>query len=180
MTHFPPAPAEVVDIAGVQAGERTVDHGREPCRAQEESVGVGGHREPVRHPHALRRKLAIQLPEGGILPSDEGNVLEPEVFKTTNQLLHGACYGQIVCRSRRRFLRSPFADPRIYRPGFGNSASTGAARPRDPNGRGVACGWLLRSAMDRNGVGRLIPRLAVAAVIAADSCITLATVQASS
>ena len=55
--------------------------GQQIGTTQELPIGVGGDGKSIRHVNSSRRKLAIEFPQRGILTTDDGNVLDPNLVK---------------------------------------------------------------------------------------------------
>ncbi len=68
-----------IDVGLVEPVQKIVKLVPGVRRGQRVAIGLGGEREAVRHPDALRRENRIKLAERGVLAADQSNIVQPGI-----------------------------------------------------------------------------------------------------
>ena len=86
LTCAPAAPGEIGHVGRVQAVERLMEPLPSTSLLEHVAVRLGGRCEAVRHLYTLGVELAVHLAERSVLPSDERNVIDPELLEELYEL----------------------------------------------------------------------------------------------
>jgi hypothetical protein len=85
LTDLAPALLEIADIARIEPGDERANLFIEMVALEKRAIGAHGDREAVRHVDSGCAQCAPQLAERGILPADQGDVVNAEVVEPSNE-----------------------------------------------------------------------------------------------